>query len=68
LRNNLALDDDTFLFGCVAQLVPWKNQEAFIDAAAQICQEEGCVNARFALSVATYGAIIAITWRNYARA
>ncbi len=49
LRENLSLDDDIFLFGCVAQLVPWKNQEAFIDAAAQICQEDGCGKARFAI-------------------
>jgi glycosyltransferase involved in cell wall biosynthesis len=49
LRENLSLDDNSFLFGCVAQLVPWKNQEAFIDAAAQICRDDGCGKARFAI-------------------
>jgi glycosyltransferase involved in cell wall biosynthesis len=49
LRENLSLDGDTFLFGCVAQLVPWKNQEAFIDAAAQVCSDDGCGKARFAI-------------------
>lgn len=49
LRESLGLNDDTFLFGCVTQLVPWKNHVAFIEAAAQLVQDEGCANARFAI-------------------
>lgn len=39
----------TFLFGCVGQLVPWKNHAAFIEAAALLAQEEGCAHARFVI-------------------
>ena len=49
LRESLGLPDDTFLFGCVTQLVPWKNHAAFIEAAAEMCQDEGCANARFVI-------------------
>ncbi len=49
LRQSLGLGPEIFLFGCPAQLVPWKNQEAFIEAAAMLCQDEGCSNARFAI-------------------
>ena len=47
LRASLQLPSDTFLFGCVGQLVPWKNHAAFIEAAAQVAQEAGMANARF---------------------
>jgi glycosyltransferase involved in cell wall biosynthesis len=47
LREGLGLPSDAFLFGCVGQLVPWKNHVAFIEAAAQLVQDEGCSNARF---------------------
>ena len=49
LRESLGFDDDTFLFGCVTQLVPWKNHAAFIEAAAQMSQDEDCANARFVI-------------------
>ncbi|HEY0076224.1 MAG TPA: glycosyltransferase family 4 protein, partial [Abditibacteriaceae bacterium] len=49
LRESLSLPNGTFIFGCVTQLVPWKNHAAFIEAAAKICQDEGCANARFVI-------------------
>ena len=49
LRESLGVPDGTFIFGCVTQLVPWKNHAAFIEAAAQLCEEEGCANARFVI-------------------
>lgn len=49
VRETLALADDAFLFGCAAQLVPWKNQTTFIEAAALLAQDEGCARARFAI-------------------
>jgi glycosyltransferase involved in cell wall biosynthesis len=49
LRESLAIPDDAFLFGVVGQLVPWKNHAAFIEAAAQIAQDENCSRARFAI-------------------
>lgn len=47
LRAGLQLPPATFLFGCVGQLVPWKNHAAFIEAAGQIAEEEGGEQARF---------------------
>jgi len=47
LRESLCLSDDTFVFGCVTQVVPWKNHQAFIEAAAKLAQDENCANARF---------------------
>ena len=49
VRETLALADDAFLFGCPAQLVPWKNQTTFIEAAALLAQDEACGRARFAI-------------------
>ena len=49
LRETLGADDKTFIFGCAGQLVPWKNHVAFIEAAAQIAQDENCGNARFVI-------------------
>jgi glycosyltransferase involved in cell wall biosynthesis len=49
LRNSLSLPADTFLFGCVGQLTPWKNQAAFIEAAARLSQDENCAHARFVI-------------------
>jgi glycosyltransferase involved in cell wall biosynthesis len=49
LRATLALPEDSFLFGMVGQLIPWKNHAAFIEAAGQLAQEEGMANARFAI-------------------
>jgi glycosyltransferase involved in cell wall biosynthesis len=47
LRDGLGIAEEAFVFGCVGQLVPWKNHLAFIEAAAQLAQDEGCANARF---------------------
>ena len=49
LRDSLGLAPDSFVFGCAGQLVPWKNHIAFIEAAAKLCDEEGCDNARFVI-------------------
>lgn len=49
LRESLAIPEESFLFGVVGQLVPWKNHAAFIEAAALLAQDEGCANARFAI-------------------
>ncbi|HVF10089.1 MAG TPA: glycosyltransferase family 4 protein [Abditibacteriaceae bacterium] len=49
LRGALGAGDDAFIFGCASQLVPWKNHKAFIDAAAQICQDEDGARARFVI-------------------
>jgi glycosyltransferase involved in cell wall biosynthesis len=49
LRESLGIGKSTFLFGCASQLVPWKNHRAFIQAAAQIVQDEKCGHARFAI-------------------
>ncbi len=49
LRESLGLPTDSFVFGAVGQLVPWKNHAAFIEAAALLVGEEGCQNARFAI-------------------
>ncbi|RYG59386.1 glycosyltransferase, partial [bacterium] len=47
LRESLPFPEDAFIFGAVGQLVPWKNHTAFIEAAAQLVQDEGCDRARF---------------------
>jgi len=49
LRGSLGVTDDTFVFGCVGQLVPWKNHVAFIEAANQICQDADCERVRFVI-------------------
>jgi glycosyltransferase involved in cell wall biosynthesis len=49
LRETLGVDENTFLFGCASQLVPWKNHKAFIEAAARLAQDEKCSNARFVI-------------------
>jgi glycosyltransferase involved in cell wall biosynthesis len=48
-RASLDWGEDAFIFGCVSQLVPWKNHEAFIDAAARLCSDSGAENARFVI-------------------
>ena len=47
LRETLAVPDDTFIFGIVGQLVPWKNHADFIEAAARVVQQDGMENVRF---------------------
>jgi glycosyltransferase involved in cell wall biosynthesis len=49
LRGSLGVTDDTFVFGCAGQLVPWKNHAAFIEAAQQICQDADCARVRFVI-------------------
>jgi glycosyltransferase involved in cell wall biosynthesis len=49
LRGALGVSDDTFVFGCAGQLVPWKNHTAFIEAARQICESEDCTRVRFVI-------------------
>ena len=49
LRSSLAIPEDAFVFGCVGQLVPWKNHAAFIEAAAQLMNEESCAHAHFVI-------------------
>lgn len=41
--------ENSFLFGCPAQLAPWKKQCIFIEAAALLAQDEDCSRARFAI-------------------
>lgn len=41
--------ESSFLFGCPAQLAPWKKQSIFIEAAALLMQDEACSRARFAI-------------------
>jgi glycosyltransferase involved in cell wall biosynthesis len=41
--------EDSFLFGCPAQLAPWKKQCIFIEAAAMLAADENCSRARFAI-------------------
>lgn len=41
--------EKSFLFGCPAQLAPWKKQSIFIEAAALLAQDEECGHARFAI-------------------
>jgi glycosyltransferase involved in cell wall biosynthesis len=49
LRETLGIEEDDFVFGCVGQLVPWKNHKAFIEAAASLLQDDNCANARFVI-------------------
>ncbi len=49
VRELLAIPDDAFVFGVIGQLVPWKNHRAFIEAAAQLVQDEACSHARFVI-------------------
>lgn len=49
LRQTLGIEEDTFLFACAGQLVPWKNHKLFIEAAAQLVQDENCGQARFVI-------------------
>lgn len=47
VRELLALPPDSFVFGAVGQMVPWKNHVAFIEAAALLADDEECARARF---------------------
>jgi glycosyltransferase involved in cell wall biosynthesis len=47
LRESLPFPNDSFVFGMVGQLVPWKNHIAFIEAAAQLVQDQEYDRARF---------------------
>jgi len=47
LRESLGITEDSFIFGCIGQLVPWKNHAAFIEAANLIAQDDSCGQARF---------------------
>ena len=47
LRETLGVSDETFIFGIVGQLVPWKNHADFIEAAAKMIQQDGMENVRF---------------------
>ena len=47
LRETLGVSDETFIFGIVGQLVPWKNHADFIKAAAKMIQQDGMENVRF---------------------
>jgi glycosyltransferase involved in cell wall biosynthesis len=49
LRETLNVSDDTFLFGVVGQLVPWKHHADFIEAAAKVVQDEGASKVRFCI-------------------
>ncbi len=48
-RDALNFAPDAFVFGCVGQLVPWKNHLDFIDAAAKVCANDKCDRARFVI-------------------
>ncbi|MEO6906435.1 MAG: glycosyltransferase family 4 protein [Abditibacteriaceae bacterium] len=45
----LNASDSTVVFGCVGQLVPWKNQAMFIEAAALLRGLESHANIKFAI-------------------
>ncbi|MBV9468869.1 MAG: glycosyltransferase, partial [Abitibacteriaceae bacterium] len=47
LRASLDVPPNAFIFGCVGQLVPWKNHVAFIEAASQVVQDEQAARAHF---------------------
>ena len=47
LRETLGVPDDSFIFGSVGQMVPWKNHADFIEAAAQLVQQSGMEKVRF---------------------
>ncbi len=47
LRETLSVPDNTFIFGIVGQMVPWKNHADFIEAAAKMVQQDGMENVRF---------------------
>ena len=47
LRETLGVTDETFIFGIIGQLVPWKNHVDFIEAAAKVASQEGMENVRF---------------------
>ena len=47
LRETLGVSPDTFIFGMVGQMVPWKNHADFIEAAAKMLQGDGMDNVRF---------------------
>lgn len=49
VRELLAIPKEEFVFGMMGQLVPWKNHRAFIEACAQLAQDEGCSHARFVM-------------------
>lgn len=47
LRETLGVSAETFIFGIVGQLVPWKNHADFIEAAAKVAAQDGMENVRF---------------------
>jgi len=49
IRNALHATKSTVVFGCVGQLVAWKNQAAFIEAAALLRNLEPEANIKFAI-------------------
>jgi len=49
LRRALGATEASVVFGCVGQLVPWKNQAAFIEAAALLRRLEPAADIRFAV-------------------
>lgn len=49
IRNTLHAAKSTIVFGCVGQLVAWKNQAAFIEAAALLRNLEPEANIKFAI-------------------
>ena len=49
IRNALQAKESGIVFGCVGQLVPWKNQAAFIEAAALLRSLESQAHFKFAV-------------------
>src|SRR5690606_10708552 len=49
IRNALDATESTVVFGCVGQLVAWKNQAMFIEAAALLRSLEPEANIKFAI-------------------
>jgi glycosyltransferase involved in cell wall biosynthesis len=53
-RENQGFARDDFVFGCLAQVVEWKNHAAFIEAAAQLHADQNCGRARFVIAGEDY--------------
>lgn len=49
IRKTLNAAESDVIFGCVGQLVPWKNQGVFIEAAARLRAANPGINAKFAV-------------------
>jgi len=49
IRNTLQATESSVIFGCVGQLVAWKNQAMFIEAAALLRSLEPQANIKFAI-------------------